>query len=56
MVIDPAFPGFRDEFMKVSAAGSACHWNCRSVRSRKNQKPGEDHLSGLCAVLRAWPY
>jgi hypothetical protein len=25
MVIDPAFPGFRDEFMKVSAAGSACH-------------------------------
>lgn len=32
MVIDPAFPGFRDEFMKVSAAGS------RSVRSRKKAK------------------
>jgi hypothetical protein len=25
MVIDPAFLGFRDEFMKVSAAGSASH-------------------------------
>ncbi|HWN74237.1 MAG TPA: hypothetical protein VNO13_00740 [Candidatus Udaeobacter sp.] len=24
-VIDPAFPGFRNEFMKVGAAGSACH-------------------------------
>jgi hypothetical protein len=25
MVIDPAFSGFRDEFLRVSAAGSVCH-------------------------------
>jgi hypothetical protein len=37
-VIDPAFSGFRDEFMKVSAAGSPCHRNCRLVRFRKKAK------------------